>query len=295
MTHNTQLAAVIGSVRPALNAQPTTEAERSRFLYDLVREVYDHTKFDLHEPTDDTDERTRIGVVLDAALPVIERQGALDELRETLAKHDTQLRCVRGGIENVSVEGIRGITRIIQDRGARHAEPTADQRPRVAVRVVDGDILTMSADAIVNPWNRNYWPRKILAPGGLSGQIKERTTDEPWRQLAKFGMLPTGDVVVTGSGGLTGYGYIFHAIGLTFNWKATPEGVTECARNVVRRAVELGVRSVTVPLIGAGTGKLAAAESEAAILAGLSDAGRVVSGGDSADIEVTVVRYTADR
>jgi len=69
MTHNSQLAAVIASVRPALNAQPTTEAERSRFLYDLVREVYDHTKFDLHDPTDDTDERSRIADVVNAALP----------------------------------------------------------------------------------------------------------------------------------------------------------------------------------------------------------------------------------
>ena len=69
MAHNPQLATVIRSVRPALNAQPTTEAERSRFLYDLVREVYDHTKFDLHDPTDDTAERTRLADVLDAALP----------------------------------------------------------------------------------------------------------------------------------------------------------------------------------------------------------------------------------
>lgn len=69
MTHNPQLAAVIASVRPALNAHPTTEAERAQFLYDLVREVYDHTKFDVHAPTDDTNERTRIADVLDAALP----------------------------------------------------------------------------------------------------------------------------------------------------------------------------------------------------------------------------------
>lgn len=73
MPHNDQLAAVIASVRPALNAEPTTEAERAQFLYDLVREVYDHTKFDLHGPTEDTDERTRLAGVLDAALPPIVR------------------------------------------------------------------------------------------------------------------------------------------------------------------------------------------------------------------------------
>lgn len=69
MTHTPQLASVIASVRPALNAQPTTEAERAQFLYNLVREVYDHVKFDLHGPTEDTEERTRFGSVVDAALP----------------------------------------------------------------------------------------------------------------------------------------------------------------------------------------------------------------------------------
>ena len=73
MAHNDQLAAVIASVRPALNAQPTTEAERAQFLYDLVREVYDHTKFGLHDPADDTDERARLAHVLDTALPSTER------------------------------------------------------------------------------------------------------------------------------------------------------------------------------------------------------------------------------
>jgi len=38
-----------------------------------VREVYDHTKFDLHDPADDTDERARLAHVLDTALPSTER------------------------------------------------------------------------------------------------------------------------------------------------------------------------------------------------------------------------------
>ncbi|MGO1737247.1 MAG: hypothetical protein ACTHZ9_13140 [Leucobacter sp.] len=68
---NPRLAAALASIRPALNAQPTTEAERAQFLYDLTREVYDHVKFDLHMPTADTAERTRVGDVVNAALPII--------------------------------------------------------------------------------------------------------------------------------------------------------------------------------------------------------------------------------
>lgn len=64
-----ELTAVIRSVRPALQSIETTEQERAQFLYDLVREVHDHVKFDIHRPTDDTPERAWVGSVADAALP----------------------------------------------------------------------------------------------------------------------------------------------------------------------------------------------------------------------------------
>lgn len=64
-----ELTAVIRSVRPALQSVETTDQERAQFLYDLVREVYDHVKFDVYGPTDDTPERAWVGDVVNAALP----------------------------------------------------------------------------------------------------------------------------------------------------------------------------------------------------------------------------------
>ncbi|WP_431030844.1 hypothetical protein [Plantibacter sp. RU18] len=70
MTHpNPQLEALIKSVRPALRDAQPNEAERSQFIYDLVREVYDYAKFDVSGPGADTDERAYLGGVVDAALP----------------------------------------------------------------------------------------------------------------------------------------------------------------------------------------------------------------------------------
>lgn len=66
-----QLAAVVRSVRPALNSVATTEEERARFAYDLLRDLYDHVKFDVHGADVDADERSRLGDVLDAALPLV--------------------------------------------------------------------------------------------------------------------------------------------------------------------------------------------------------------------------------
>ncbi|ONI65411.1 hypothetical protein ALI44B_00185 [Leifsonia sp. ALI-44-B] len=64
-----ELHDVIRSVRPALIAADVTEGERAQFLYDLVREVHTHVKFDVYGPDIDAPERARIGAVADAALP----------------------------------------------------------------------------------------------------------------------------------------------------------------------------------------------------------------------------------
>lgn len=213
-----------------------------------------------------------------------------DQARRELDDACREAGVTVGGVRapgGLTARGLRAIADVVREGAGRRGVPS---RPTVMVRVVDGDILSMEADAIVNPWNRNYWPRRFLAPGGLSGKLKERTTDVPWRELANLGMLRTGEVVVTDAGELPGYRLLFHAVGLTFGWKATVEGVAECARNVVRRAIERDVRSVAVPLIGAGRGKLTAEASEAAILAGLSDVARIVDDAEQADIVVTVVR-----
>ena len=66
---NAELQDVIRSVRPALNSSELTPADRAGFLYDLVREVYDHVKFDVYGTDVDASERAWVGDVLDAALP----------------------------------------------------------------------------------------------------------------------------------------------------------------------------------------------------------------------------------
>lgn len=64
-----EIKTIVRSIRPALQRANLTEEQRARFVYDLVHEVYDHVKFDVHGPTVDASERTRIAKVLDVALP----------------------------------------------------------------------------------------------------------------------------------------------------------------------------------------------------------------------------------
>lgn len=68
-TPHPKLDALVKTMRPTLQAERPTEAERAQFVYDLVREVYDYVKFDVAGPGADTDERTYLGAIVDAALP----------------------------------------------------------------------------------------------------------------------------------------------------------------------------------------------------------------------------------
>ena len=63
---------------------------------------------------------------------------------------------------------------------------------------------------------------------------------------------------------MPGPDYLIHVAGLNLWWRATRNGVQECTRNAVLAAAELGVRSMALPLIGAGTGGLTQADSRAA-------------------------------
>lgn len=132
------------------------------------------------------------------------------------------------------------------------------------VRVV-GDLFEQPADALVNPWNCNVMPR-WWPSSGVSGQLKKRTGPDPWRQLARAGWLRTGAAVVTGAGQLTSHRRIIHVAGLHPWWRASPGSIRASIRAAAEAAERAGLRSVATPLIGAGTGGVAAGVAETIIL-----------------------------
>lgn len=69
MIQPNELIEIVAAVRPALQATPTTPAQRAQLVYDLVWEVYEHVKFDVHGADVDAAERNRLGDILNAALP----------------------------------------------------------------------------------------------------------------------------------------------------------------------------------------------------------------------------------
>lgn len=145
----------------------------------------------------------------------------------------------------------------------------APERPwGVRLTATLDDLLDQDdVDAWVNPWNRNFVrPRWLLRAGGVSGQLKELTGPAPWRDLARYGVLPVGSAVLTGAGELSDDLLLVHAVGLNARWRASEDTVRAATLSAVEAAWQAGARSLAMPLIGAGHGGLSGSQSHLTLL-----------------------------
>ena len=151
-----------------------------------------------------------------------------------------------------------------------------------AHRVVVGDLLDQPVEAIVNAWNRNVIPWWLLLPQGVSGAIKRRGGTGPFKELRRFGPMPLGSAVHTSAGTLP-FKAIIHVAGIDLLWRASEASITGSVRNAVKLAEQLQLRSLAIPLIGAGSGSFDEAASERLICQTLASL--------SGTLEVLVVRW----
>jgi O-acetyl-ADP-ribose deacetylase (regulator of RNase III) len=121
------------------------------------------------------------------------------------------------------------------------------------VTVVEGDLLDLDVDVIVNAWNRNIIPWWLLLPQGVSGAIKKRGGTGPFKELGKHGAIPLGGAVLTSAGKLPFRG-IIHVAGINMLWRASERSIRDSVKNAIALAQEQGFQSIAFPLIGAGLG-----------------------------------------
>jgi O-acetyl-ADP-ribose deacetylase (regulator of RNase III) len=86
--------------------------------------------------------------------------------------------------------------------------------------VVEGDLLDQPVEVIVNAWNLNVIPWWLLLPQGVSGAIKRRGGNGPFRELGKLGPIPLGGAVLTSAGRLP-FKAIIHVAGINLLWRAS--------------------------------------------------------------------------
>ena len=152
------------------------------------------------------------------------------------------------------------------------------------IAIVDGDLLDQDVEVIVNAWNRNIIPWWLLIPQGVSGAIKRRGGTQPFRELGRLGAIPLGQAVETSAGKLP-FKSIIHVAGINMLWRSSERSIRDSVKNAIAIARSRGYGSISLPLIGAGSGGGRADKVQSMIESELNQC--------QFDGEVRVVRYCA--
>jgi len=119
---------------------------------------------------------------------------------------------------------------------------------RRAIQLFLGDITTLEVDAIVNAANEG-----LRGGGGVDGAIHRAGGPEIMEECRKIGRCLTGEAVVTTAGRLKAR-KVIHTVGPIWSGgkAGEPELLAAAYCNSLRRADELGLRSIAFPSISTG-------------------------------------------
>lgn len=117
------------------------------------------------------------------------------------------------------------------------------------IEVVQGSILEVAAEAIVNPANS-----RGEMGGGVAGVIKRAAGQAVEDEAVAQAPIPVGQAVAT-SGGKTRFTVVIHAPTMTRPAERIPiANVAQATRAALRLADERGVTSLAMPGMGTGVG-----------------------------------------
>ncbi len=119
----------------------------------------------------------------------------------------------------------------------------------IELELMKGDITEVEADTIVNAAN-SY----LEHGGGVAGVIVRKggyvIQEESREWVRRYGPVPVGGVAVTSAGRLRAK-YVIHAVGPRCGIEPI-EKLGEAVVNALRKAEELGLRSIAFPAISTG-------------------------------------------
>ena len=118
------------------------------------------------------------------------------------------------------------------------------------ISIIQGDLTEVSADAIVNAANE-----RLAHGGGVAGAISRKggpvIQNESNSWLKKYGRVRTGDVAVTGAGGLKAQ-YVIHAVGPVMGSGDEDAKLLSATKKSLEKAEELHLQRIAFPAISTG-------------------------------------------
>jgi len=112
--------------------------------------------------------------------------------------------------------------------------------------VVQGDITTVNADAIVNAANTD-----IQMGGGVAGAIREAAGEDIQREATSEAPIRLGEATATGGYALPAE-YVVHAATMELGGGADESSIRNATVNALETADSLGCASIVLPALGCG-------------------------------------------
>ncbi len=116
------------------------------------------------------------------------------------------------------------------------------------IELASGDIIQQKADALVNAANN-----RLFMGAGVAGALKRAGGRQIEEEAVAQGPIPIGEAIVTGAGRLDAK-YVIHAAVMGLDFRTNAEFIRQATESSLRRAAELGVRSIVFPALGTGVG-----------------------------------------
>jgi O-acetyl-ADP-ribose deacetylase (regulator of RNase III) len=116
------------------------------------------------------------------------------------------------------------------------------------IRIEEGDLTEVAADAIVNAANT-----ALVLGGGVAGAIRERGGSAIQEECDRHGPVPLGGAALTGAGRLPAR-HVIHAAVMDPGGRPDEASIRAATRSALELAREHRLRSVAFPALGTGIG-----------------------------------------
>jgi O-acetyl-ADP-ribose deacetylase (regulator of RNase III) len=125
------------------------------------------------------------------------------------------------------------------------------------VEVLEADITTLEVDAIANAANTMLWHG-----GGVAGAIVRAGGEAVQRESDEKAPIELGGAVETGAGSLPAR-WVIHAATMEPGGPTSADVIRRATRSTLKRADELGARSLALVAFGTGVGGFPVGEAAA--------------------------------